>query len=149
VPGPLAPNVTRAAPPAARRRLAALVGAAVVLGLTLAPLGAPATEPLARPSWRCVACGADGASDFVGNVLLDRVRFDLPLVDAEPNPSGATARGASALPKKLRTHRVVEVPDLERATRAELVDRATRQRVRLPWPPVDGPPAPPAAPPAR
>jgi hypothetical protein len=93
VPGPLAPNVTRVAPPAARRRLAALVGAAVVLGLTLAPLGAPATESLARPSWRCVACGATGASDFVGNVLLF-VPLGLLLVRAGTTPRAAALGGA-------------------------------------------------------
>ena len=93
MPGPLAPNVTRAAPPAARRRLAALVGAAVVLGLTLAPLGAPATESLARPSWGCVACGATGASDFVGNVLLF-APLGLLLVRAGTTPRAAALGGA-------------------------------------------------------
>jgi hypothetical protein len=80
---------------------------------------------------------------YVGSLLLERVRFNLPLVDDGPAADG---EAAPTLSPKLTTHRVVEVPDLERATRAELVDSATGKRQRLVWPPVDAPPAP--APPA-
>jgi hypothetical protein len=77
----------------------------------------------------------------VGSVLLEQVRFDLPLVDADPTPSASPDKASPALPKGVRTHRVIEVPGLDRATKAELVDRATGQRQRLAWPPVDGPTA--------
>ncbi|HEU4411106.1 MAG TPA: hypothetical protein VFS43_37985 [Polyangiaceae bacterium] len=104
-----------------------------------APTGVDRGRPLATPRYT----GRFAIELFVGSVLLDRVRFNLPLVD-----SGAWAgdEAGAALGQKLSTHKLVEVPDLDRATRAELVDGATGQRQRLVWPPVDGPPPPPPAP---
>jgi hypothetical protein len=69
---------------------------------------------------------------FEGATLLERVRFDFPLL-AVPEPDG----GRSAPPllgPKLRTRIGVFFPAIGRGTRLELVDRATRRRWALPWP---------------
>lgn len=91
-------------------------------------------RPVATPRY----AGRFAIELFVGSVLLDRVRFNLPLVDGG---AWAADEPTSVISKKLNTHKIVEVPDLDRATRAELVDGATGERHRLVWPPVDGPPA--------
>lgn len=72
---------------------------------------------------------------YVGRELLERHRFDLPLLDELPRkhaPDSAPdfARHASA--------RVfVDLPDLDRATYAMWVDRATGAKRRIFWPPAD------------
>jgi hypothetical protein len=74
---------------------------------------------------------------WIGRELIDRVRFDFPLLAAEPVPSGprkpleqppSLAAGADVTSEVL-------VPDNPRATRAVLVDRATGETQVLPWPP--------------
>lgn len=73
---------------------------------------------------------------WIGSELIDRVRFDFPLLAAEA-PIGkrrplhdppTLAAGADAIKKVL-------VPASPRATRAVLLDRATGRTVPLPWPP--------------
>ncbi len=91
-------------------------------------------RPIATPRF----LGRFAIELFVGPLLLERVRFDLPLVDPGPAEKGEAMPPFSS---KLNTRRVVEVPDLDRATRAELVDGATGRRQRLSWPPVDGAPS--------
>jgi len=84
---------------------------------------------------------------WIGHELVERVRFDFPLVAAEAPRRGrrqplheppTLAGGAVAT-------RQVLVPASERATRAVLVDRATGARQPLPWPP-DPPLSPPSVP---
>lgn len=84
---------------------------------------------------------------WIGRELVDRVRFDFPLVAAEVPEHGPRhplhepptfAAGAVV------TRRVL-VPASSRATRAVLVDRATGARQALPWPP-DHPLSPPGVP---
>lgn len=85
---------------------------------------------------------------YVGRELLERVRFDLPMLDGDPL-TGVKKRPFDAPPdfeRKASVKTSIEVPDSERATFAVLVDRATGRRVRAPWPPVDAPPAASAAP---
>ena len=74
---------------------------------------------------------------WIGQELVDRVRFDFPLLAAEPPPGGSRkpieepptlAAGADVAIEVL-------VPHSPRATRALLVDRATGAVQRLPWPP--------------
>lgn len=64
---------------------------------------------------------------FVGPELVERVRFDFPLLGDE---------SATTLEKGLRTQATVLVPLLSRATRARLLDRKTRRELTLEWPPV-------------
>ncbi len=74
---------------------------------------------------------------WIGHELVDRVRFDFPLVAAEAPQHGprrpineppTLAAGAVAT-------RQVLVPASTRATRAVLVNRASGGRQPLPWPP--------------
>jgi hypothetical protein len=73
---------------------------------------------------------------WIGSELIERVRFDLPLL-------GGTASGvkleetqkALDLEKGAHVRTLVMVPRAERARRAVLVDRATNQIQALPWPP--------------
>ncbi len=64
---------------------------------------------------------------WIGKELVDRVRFDFPLLGAPADDS--------TLSEGLATSHKVLVPASKRATRATLVDRATGEQVNLPWPP--------------
>lgn len=80
---------------------------------------------------------------WIGRELIDRVRFDFPLVGA-PQPEGAKNLAAPVrLDDTISVSQTVLVPDSQRATRAVLVDRATGEETPLAWPPdrPDGPPA--------
>jgi len=72
---------------------------------------------------------------YVGRQLLDRVRFDFPLLGAD-ELAGAPRRWDSpvSFERKLSTQAAVMIPHSERATRAVLVDRATGGAWMLPWP---------------
>jgi hypothetical protein len=73
---------------------------------------------------------------WIGQELVDRVRFDFPLLAADVaegrkrplHDSPRFAPGAD-------TRTTVRVPGSERATRALLVDRLTARVVPLEWPP--------------
>jgi hypothetical protein len=84
---------------------------------------------------------------WIGHELIDRVRFDFPLIAAEEAP-GVTRRPLHD-PPSLAPHAVarmsVLVPASPRATRLVLVDRATQKSQDLPWPPDAEPSAPPSA----
>ena len=81
---------------------------------------------------------------WIGRELIDRVRFDFPLIAAEETP-GATRRplhdnpsmAANALARV-----IVSLPASPRATRLVLVDRATGKIQELSWPPDQGTTAP-------
>jgi hypothetical protein len=81
---------------------------------------------------------------WIGHELIDRVRFDFPLIAAEETP-GVTRRplhdnpsmAANALARV-----IVSLPASPRATRLMLVDRASNQVQELPWPPDQTPKAP-------
>jgi hypothetical protein len=72
---------------------------------------------------------------YVGRQLLDRVRFDFPLLGAD-ELAGAPRRWDSppSFERNLSTQTAVMIPNSERATRAVLVDRATGGAWLLPWP---------------
>lgn len=65
---------------------------------------------------------------FEGPTLIERARFDFPLLGA-PEPEGGPS-----LTAKLRTRIGVMFPASARGTRLDLVDRATGRRWALPWP---------------
>jgi hypothetical protein len=94
---------------------------------------------------------------FEGAALIERVRFDFPLlgsfvqVDAERNerdagPDGGrdSRRTATSFSQNLRTRIGVVFPAASRGTRLELWDRATNRRWSLPWPPAQPAPTAPA-----
>jgi hypothetical protein len=74
---------------------------------------------------------------WIGRELIDRVRFDFPMIAAEEAP-GVTRRplhdnpsmAANALARV-----IVSLPASPRATRLVLVDRATNKSQDLAWPP--------------
>jgi hypothetical protein len=72
---------------------------------------------------------------YVGKQLLDRVRFDFPLLGSD-ELAGAKRRWDSpvSFERHLSTQAAVMIPHSERATRAILVDRATGGAWFLPWP---------------
>jgi hypothetical protein len=70
---------------------------------------------------------------FEGPTLVERVRFDFPLL-ALPDASDAGAAQGPALTPKLRTRIGVVFPATSRGTRLDLLDRATGRRWSLPWP---------------
>jgi hypothetical protein len=81
---------------------------------------------------------------WIGRELIDRVRFDFPLIAAEEKP-GVTRRPLHDAPSMVphATARIrVSVPASPRATRLVLVDRATEKSQELPWPPDREPSAP-------
>jgi len=87
---------------------------------------------------------------WIGKELVDRVRFDFPLLAAEQVPSGPRRPlkdPPSFAPGAVVARRVL-VPASPRATRAVLVDRATGQTLRLDWPPREPPGASPSPAPA-
>ncbi len=63
---------------------------------------------------------------WVGEELLERVRFDFPLLGA--------FREGQDLDDGLVTSRKVLIPTVERARKAVLVDRSTGKKQELPWP---------------
>jgi hypothetical protein len=75
---------------------------------------------------------------WIGRELVDRVRFDFPMLAAEPAPHKGPRHPLHEPPSlgagAVVTRRVV-VPASQRATRAVLVDRATGVAQPLPWPP--------------
>jgi hypothetical protein len=65
---------------------------------------------------------------FEGASLVERVRFDFPLLGAPDADAGLS------LSLKLRTRIGVVFPATKRGIRLELTDRATGKRWALPWP---------------
>lgn len=75
---------------------------------------------------------------WLGHELVERVRFDFPLLAAEAPPTG-TRRDLHEAPRfapGARVNAVVTVPASERATSARILDRATREATVVPWPPA-------------
>jgi hypothetical protein len=80
---------------------------------------------------------------FEGPTLIERVRFDFPLLGDEPR-DGGSVRPVPYFGKNLVTRIGVMFPATSRGTKLQLWDRATDKRWELPWPPVestDGPDA--------
>jgi hypothetical protein len=88
------------------------------------------THPLELPAPQATprAMGRFAVELFEGPTLIERVRFDFPLMGA-PEPDGGLS-----MTSKLRTRIGVVFPASKRGTRLELWDRATNRRWRLPWP---------------
>jgi hypothetical protein len=74
---------------------------------------------------------------WIGRELVDRVRFDFPLLAAEePHPGPRRPlKDPPSIGAGARVSRTLLVPASPRATRAVLVDRATGETTALPWPP--------------
>jgi hypothetical protein len=95
-----------------------------------------------RPTPR--AMGRFALELYEGHALVERVRFDFPLLAVPDDEADAGWPHAPSLTGRLRTRVGVYFPATSRGTRLELWDRATGRRWSLPWP-VATPPAPAAA----
>jgi hypothetical protein len=72
---------------------------------------------------------------WIGHELVDRVRFDFPLLGGdEPQTGARPLNGPPSLASGAYNTKVL-IPASARARTARLVDRATRATVDLPWPP--------------
>lgn len=93
---------------------------------------------LAQPVTTARRIGRYAVELMSGPALVERVRFDFPLLAAD-ELAGQARRPYNDPPrfevKAVVTHQVV-VPDSDRVSRARLVDRATGTTWVLPWPPV-------------
>ena len=114
--------------------------------------GAPTVEGvqhrvLPKPVSTARRMGRFALELWIGRELIDRVRFDFPIIAAEEKP-GVTRRPLHDAPS-LAPHAIarirVSVPASPRATRLVLVDRATMKSQDLPWPPDREPTMAPAA----
>jgi len=104
--------------------------------------GAPSVEHVEKQTWpKPISTprrmGRFALELWIGRELIDRVRFDFPLIAAEEKP-GVTRRplhdAPSLVPHAIARIRV-SLPASPRATRLVLVDRATEKIEELPWPP--------------
>ncbi|HEY5958439.1 MAG TPA: hypothetical protein VIV60_17870, partial [Polyangiaceae bacterium] len=96
-------------------------------------LGLAAWEPLRtrRAEVTPRKMGRFAAELWIGCELVDRVRFDFPLLGGEaPNHASHDPNFEAAGSFDLR----IRLPDSERATRLELIDRAGERREILDWP---------------
>ncbi len=75
---------------------------------------------------------------FEGPTLIERVRFDFPMLGV-PEASDAGMRTVPRFEPKLKTRIGVLFPATKRGTKLELWDRARDVRWPLPWPPKEGP----------
>jgi len=91
-----------------------------LLGVHALELPAPQATPRAM--------GRFALELFEGPTLIERVRFDFPLLGVPDEEGGIS------LTRNLRTRIGVLFPATRRGTRLELWDRATNRRWALPWP---------------
>lgn len=92
-------------------------------------MGAPHTTPRVM--------GRFALELFEGPTLIERVRFDFPMLGVPEGPD-AGMRTAPRFEPKLRTRIGVLFPATKRGTKLELWDRARNVRMPLPWPPKEG-----------
>ena len=78
---------------------------------------------------------------FEGPTLIERVRFDFPMLGVPEGPD-AGMKTAPRFEPKLKTRIGVFFPATKRGTKLELWDRAKDTRVPLAWPPQEGPASP-------
>jgi hypothetical protein len=74
---------------------------------------------------------------FEGPTVIERVRFDFPMLGVEAPDAGM--KTAPRFEPKLKTRIGVLFPATKRGTKLELWDRARDVRMNLPWPPREGP----------
>jgi hypothetical protein len=93
-------------------------------------LGAPQETPRAM--------GRFAVELFEGPTLIERVRFDFPMLGAD-EPRDAGYMDPPSFQRNLTSRIGVMFPAVNRGTRLELWDRATDRRWPLPWPPQEAP----------
>jgi hypothetical protein len=97
--------------------------------------GTPAPRDAGKPTETPRRMGRFAIELYNGPDLVERVRFELPMLNGDPYTGKQRPRGAPPdMERRVRVKMRVEVPATDRANRAVFVDRATDHRVRLPWP---------------
>jgi len=71
--------------------------------------------------------GRFAAELWLGAELIERLRFEVPLLAAE---------GGDAIESGLTTEVTIRLPFIERANRLEIIDRKTEETLTLAWPPA-------------
>ena len=89
---------------------------------------------LAKPAGTSRAMGRFAVELYVGKELIERSRFDFPLLGADDLEGSGRWDSPVTFERHLSTRAAVMIPHSERATRALLVDRATGNVWALPWP---------------
>ncbi len=89
---------------------------------------------LAAPQLTPRAMGRFALELFEGPALIERVRFDFPMLGAGEAPD-AGRQAPPSFEKKLSTRIGVMFPATTKGTKLELWDRATDRRWPLVWPP--------------
>jgi hypothetical protein len=118
-----------------------------LLGVRRIELPAPQSTPRAM--------GRFAVELFEGPTLIERVRFDFPLLALPDATDAGVGQTPTSLTQKLRTRIGVVFPATARGTDLVLVDRATGRRWSLAWPTVAdttqsrGPTVLPSSPPNR
>jgi hypothetical protein len=110
-------------------------------------VGAVEFECLATPRPTARRLGRFALELWVGFELVERVRFDFPLLAAE-EPAPGPRRSIHEVPRFAPGARVsltVWVPASQRATRAQILDRASGETIPISWPPEPGAGSPPSA----
>ena len=102
--------------------------------------GVPELECLDHPEPSARRIGRFAFELWIGAALIERIRFDFPLLAAEV-PRTGTRRPLHEDPSFAPGARVsvrLQVPASSRATRAQILDRATGQVTPVDWPPREG-----------
>jgi hypothetical protein len=94
----------------------------------VAPLELPAPQATPR------VMGRFALELYEGPALIERVRFDFPLLGVPDFGDGGWA-SPPAITQKIKTRIGVIFPATRRGVRLELLDRATNRRWSVPWPP--------------
>jgi hypothetical protein len=101
-------------------------------------VGQARSEMLEKPAESPRVMGRFALELYVGPQLLDRVRFNLPLLDAPPEGDRTNLLRRPSF-EQVNTRIKVRIADNPRAAYLLLVDRATGETQRFAWPPeADG-----------
>lgn len=91
-------------------------------------------EVLGSPTASSRTMGRFALELFEGPTLIERVRFDFPMLGGVPTGPGDGIHKAPDFEARLVTRIGVYFPATQRGTRLELWDRKTDQRWAMPWP---------------
>ena len=97
----------------------------------------PQLECLARPAASARRMGRFAFELWVGGELIERIRFDFPLLAAEVPRTAehSPMRQEPSFAPGARASVTVRVPASARAVRAHILDRASGQTTAVDWPP--------------
>jgi len=95
-----------------------------------------AAATLDRPAETARVFGRFALELWVGKELLDRARFNVPLMGGEPSQGNRNKLPRPRFDQGVTTKVTVRIADHDRAAYAQLVDRETGDTQKLSWPPA-------------